>query len=172
MSCGEIFLIKAMDIYLLFSLRLAFSLFFVVTTVVFLFDLIVKISCRRYQVYTWSKLNPHDVLNIMQKQRFAATFQNRCSLEFRNIHRKTPILESLFNEVAGLIFKSTFLYRTPLVAASDHINVQFMASCNHQGFVHIVKDKFPSTLLIIPYRGNNFLNFFIALILIMHGIDS
>ena len=28
--------------------------------------------------------------------------QNRCSLKFRNIHRKTPVLESLFNKVAGL----------------------------------------------------------------------
>ena len=27
----------------------------------------------------------------------------RCSQNFRNIHRKTPALESLFNEVAGLL---------------------------------------------------------------------
>ena len=106
----------------------------------------------------------------MQKQPFAAAYQNRCSLEFRNIHRKTPILDSLFNEVAGLILRAPFFL--PFVATSDHINVQFMASCNHQAFAHIFKEKFPSTLLVIPSRGNNFLNFFIALILITHAIDS
>ena len=39
---------------------------------------------------------------IRQKQSFVDVFQNRCSYKFRNIHRKTPMLESLFNEVAGL----------------------------------------------------------------------
>ena len=39
---------------------------------------------------------------ILQKQLFADVLQNRCSWKFRKFHRKTPVLESLFNEVAGL----------------------------------------------------------------------
>ena len=38
----------------------------------------------------------------MHKQSFTDVLKNRCSLKFRKIHRKTPVLESLFNEVAGL----------------------------------------------------------------------
>ena len=37
-----------------------------------------------------------------QKQPFPNVFQNRCSSKFRNIHEKTPVLESLFNNAAGL----------------------------------------------------------------------
>ena len=37
-----------------------------------------------------------------QKQQFADVFQNRCSKKLRNIHRKTPALESLFNKVPFL----------------------------------------------------------------------
>ena len=54
--------------------------------------------------------------------------QNRCSLKFWNIHRKTPVSESLFNanetpaQVFSCecyeIFKNTFFYRTTPVAAS------------------------------------------------------
>ena len=32
-------------------------------------------------------------------------FQNRCSEKFRNIHRKTTVLKSLFNKVAGIAGK-------------------------------------------------------------------
>ena len=52
-------------------------------------------------------------------------------LKFRNVHRKTPKLESLFNKVAGLrlqhrcfplnivqFLRAAFFYRTPPVAAS------------------------------------------------------
>ena len=44
-------------------------------------------------------------LNI-QKQPFADVLQNRCSCKFRIIHRKTPVLESLFDKVAGLCLKN------------------------------------------------------------------
>ena len=37
-----------------------------------------------------------------QKQSFAGVFQNRCSWKFHNIHKKKPVLEPLFNKVAGL----------------------------------------------------------------------
>ena len=35
-------------------------------------------------------------------QPFAAVLQNSCSWKFRNIHRETPLLDSLFNNVVGL----------------------------------------------------------------------
>ena len=37
-----------------------------------------------------------------QNQLFADVLQNRCSKKFRNINRKKPTSESLFNKVAGL----------------------------------------------------------------------
>ena len=39
-----------------------------------------------------------EVLTI-QKQQPEVFYEKRCSLNFRNIHRKTPVLESLFNEI-------------------------------------------------------------------------
>ena len=36
------------------------------------------------------------------KHLFADVLQNRCSCKFRTFHRKIPVLESLFNKVAGL----------------------------------------------------------------------
>ena len=38
-------------------------------------------------------------VNLLLKQLFADVFQRRCSKELRNIHRKTPALESVFNKV-------------------------------------------------------------------------
>ena len=40
--------------------------------------------------------------NIIQKQPFTDFLQNTCFLKFLNTHRKTPVLESLFNKVADL----------------------------------------------------------------------
>ena len=37
-----------------------------------------------------------------QKQPFADVFQSRCSKKLRNIHMKTPALESLFNKLPFL----------------------------------------------------------------------
>ena len=37
-----------------------------------------------------------------KKQAFADVVQNRCSKKFRAIHRKTSVLESFLNKVAGL----------------------------------------------------------------------
>ena len=41
-------------------------------------------------------------------------FYKKCSYKFHNIHIKTPVLESLFNKVAGLdatgIFQDFFVY--------------------------------------------------------------
>ena len=38
----------------------------------------------------------------MQKQSLADVLQIRCSYKLFKVHRKTPVLESLFNKVAGL----------------------------------------------------------------------
>ena len=57
----------------------------------------------------------------VQKQPFADVLQNKCSEIFCKIHRKVPMLESLFNKVAHLlswdlcgIFKSAYFLITPL----------------------------------------------------------
>ena len=42
------------------------------------------------------------VLHAVPKQSFADILQNRCSEKFHKFQRKTPVLESLFNKVAGL----------------------------------------------------------------------
>ena len=42
------------------------------------------------------------MLEYLQKQLFIGVFQSRCSKKFHNIHRKTPVLKSLFDKVAGL----------------------------------------------------------------------
>ena len=47
-----------------------------------------------------------------------------------------PVLESVFNKVAGEIFKNSFSYRTPLVSvsvvfAAKQLNIQ----CYHDDFV-------------------------------------
>ena len=62
-----------------------------------------------------------------QKQLFADVLQSRCSKTLRNIRRKTPALESLFNSwsSSGLlsceycnIFKDRFFHKTCPVAVS------------------------------------------------------
>ena len=44
------------------------------------------------------------MINLLkvQKQPFTGVLQNKCSLKFRNIRRKTSVLDFLFNKVAGL----------------------------------------------------------------------
>ena len=41
----------------------------------------------------------YNALNVRSSH---SCFENRCFLKFRNILRKTPVAESLFNKVAGL----------------------------------------------------------------------
>ena len=53
----------------------------------------------------WKRLSKKKVLNnyflkSLQNQLYAVVLQKRCSKKFRNIHRKTSVLESLFNKVA------------------------------------------------------------------------
>ena len=66
----------------------------------------------------------------MSRDVFTEAVVRRCSVKkvfskFSHIHRKTPVLESLFNKFAGLqeTFKNSSFYRTPLVAASIFRNL-------------------------------------------------
>ena len=49
---------------------------------------------------------------FLQKQSPGAFYKKSSPYKFRNIYRKTPVLESLFNKVAGL--QAKFL-RTPIL---------------------------------------------------------
>ena len=54
------------------------------------------------QSFFWKKRKSlKDILSIKKEQLFANVLQNMCSLKFCSIHRKTPVLESLFNKVAS-----------------------------------------------------------------------
>ena len=80
----------------------------------------------------------------MQKQPFADALKNVCSLKFCILQRKAPVLESLFNKIAGLkicnfikkrlqrkyfpvkftnFLTTLFLYRTGPVVACIHAKV-------------------------------------------------
>ena len=70
------------------------------------------------------------VLQLFEKiksSRQQMFFKIRCSQKFCNIHRKTPVLEFLFNKIAGLqlsceyckVFKNSFFHKMPSVAASE-----------------------------------------------------
>ena len=83
--------------------------------------------------YSHSKYrqSPYKIADVLQK---------RCSYKFRNIHRKRPVLVSLFDKVAGLkvcnfiktriqhrcfpvniakFLRKQFFFKTPLVAAPE-----------------------------------------------------
>ena len=60
------------------------------------------------------------VLNLthsrcLQKQLFTDVLQNKCSQNLVKFHRKTPVLETLFNKVPGLrlvtLFKKSLQHR-------------------------------------------------------------
>ena len=54
----------------------------------------------------------HDQKNIFKSSPFADVFQNRCSQNFCNIHRKRPVLELLSNKVAGRAYSRPILRST------------------------------------------------------------
>ena len=96
----------------------------------------------------------------LQKRSFTGIFQNKCPSKFHNIHRKTLALEFLFNKVAGLkaynfikkrlrhrcipantptqvnscIPENSFLYRTPLMAASGFLTKLAENNCEENHF--------------------------------------
>ena len=64
-------------------------------------------------------------LLTMQKQSPRGVLQKRCSKRFCKIHRKTLVVETLAQVFAYEffeIFKSTFSYREPPVAASENVS--------------------------------------------------
>ena len=52
--------------------------------------------------FSRSFCNYHLSIETIPKQSFADVLQNRRSSKFRKCHKKTPVLESLFNKVADL----------------------------------------------------------------------
>ena len=61
-----------------------------------------------------------------EKQPFSDILQKRCSGKFHNIHRKTTVLESLFNKVAGLTACNFIKRRLRCFLANFVIFVFFM----------------------------------------------
>ena len=101
----------------------------------------------------------------LQKQSFVDILKNMCSLKFCKFHRKTPVQESIFNNVACLrpatflkrdsytgvsskiceIFNNTFFYRTPPAAnfIFSRISNRYRSSCPQVFFKRGVLQNFP-----------------------------
>ena len=62
------------------------------------------------------KKNQNIPLEMLQKQLFVDVIQDKCSCKFCKFRRKTPMLESLFDKVAGLytcnLIKKRFQHRS------------------------------------------------------------
>ena len=77
---------------------------------------ILHFNDKDYQVFRWKLIINSKVFQYfwishidslkLQKHLFADVLQNICSKKFRNTHREVPILESLFNKVAGLMLQN------------------------------------------------------------------
>ena len=77
-----------------------------------------------FHVFRWYKTGTLTRNGLIHKQLFADVLQNICFLKFRTIHRKTHLLETVtqvFSYECCEIFKNSFFYRTPPVAASVSI---------------------------------------------------
>ena len=48
----------------------------------------------------------------IRKQPLADIFQNRCFQKFLNIHKKTPVLKSLSNKIAGFDYLNKIMTRS------------------------------------------------------------
>ena len=70
------------------------------------------------------------LLYVIQKQPFTDTLQNKLFKKFRNIHRKTPALESLFKKVADLkghnSIKKTLEHRYLPVSIEKFLRTDFL----------------------------------------------
>ena len=84
--------------------------------------------------------NLHHICLAVQKQPFANFLQNWCSQKFRNIHRKTPVLESLFNKVAGLqvcnFIKKRLQHRYFLLNIAKFLKTAFLKNTSGGYFWH------------------------------------
>ena len=59
----------------------------------------VSILLISAEIKKWKRHYFFFQVNLLLKQPFADVLQRRCSKKLRNIHRKTPAFESLFNKV-------------------------------------------------------------------------
>ena len=99
--------------------------------------------CNIESGWFWKRLSrnkvPKNHFVKVQKQRYAYSFQNRCSWNFRN--RKTPVLESLFNKVAGLkvcnFMKKRLQQNTPggCFCQFDKVTVQYRVCTDLLSFI-------------------------------------
>ena len=81
--------------------------------------------------------NFEDIFLRRTTPKYVDILQNRFSLKFCNGHRKTPVLESLFNKKDtptqvfsceySKIYESNFLYRTSLVQLSRSVFRKFFS---------------------------------------------
>ena len=63
----------------------------------------IKCLCNKFLTYLYTA---RIWLKGVQKQPFKDVLQNRCSWKNCKIHRKTPMLESIFNKFAHMLFQS------------------------------------------------------------------
>ena len=56
---------------------------------------------RLYHTFSWTLYCSKKI--AIQKQPLVGVSQNRCPEKFRNIHRKTPVLKSLFEKVPSIL---------------------------------------------------------------------
>ena len=84
------------------------------------------------------------VTHSFQKQQFTDVIQNRCSYKFLKIHRKTPVLEYLFNKVAGpqaCNFNPKRLqHRCFPVNFAKFLRAPFLQNTSDDCFCHFCKD--------------------------------
>ena len=78
----------------------------------------------------------------MQKQSFTNVLKNRCSLKFRKIHRKTPVLESLFNKV------TTLLKRDSSTGVSCEFCVSLRSNCFWRCHAEFVVVIYPAAITL------------------------
>ena len=58
---------------------------------------------------------------LVEKQSFEDILQNRCFQKFCKFHRNTPILESLFNKVAGMLQHRCFSVKFLTPFFTEHL---------------------------------------------------
>ena len=66
------------------------------------FPYVLNKKKHEYEQQEQSPQGIHSNFSYLQKQPFRDILQNRCSQKFRKLHRKKSVLESLFNNTAGL----------------------------------------------------------------------
>ena len=123
-----------------------------------------------YMTVTFLKFNPNHFLkteNFVQrgqqkfheKQPFSEVLQNRCSLKFGNIHRKIPVLESLFNRVVLLWIMRNFKEHLQMAASvvttlGDCLIVyalKFLTGCGVAKYV-IIRKQYYSLIKLLKVQ--------------------